>query len=65
MQMNLITLKGSNPPRIKEEMSNLSIIKNGSVAIKDGKIVDIGKNLTYKAEKTIDANRKNCDAWFC
>jgi len=54
----LITLKGSNHPRIKEEMNNLSIIKNGSIAIKDGKIVDIGKNFRYKAKKTIDATGK-------
>lgn len=54
----LITLKGPNRPRIKKEMSNLSIIKNGSIAIKDGFIVDIGKNLKFKAKKTIDAKGK-------
>lgn len=54
----LITLKGPNKPRIKNEMNNLSIIKNGSIAISDGKIVDVGKNLNYKAKKTIDASGK-------
>jgi imidazolonepropionase len=54
----LVTLKGPNRSRIKKEMSNLSIIKNGSVAIRDGKIVDIGKNLKYTSEKTIDASGK-------
>jgi imidazolonepropionase len=54
----LITLKGPNKPRIKSQMNNLSIIKDGSIAIKEGKIVDIGKNLRYNAEKTIDASNK-------
>ncbi|UCH71430.1 MAG: imidazolonepropionase [Thermoplasmatales archaeon] len=54
----LITLRGPNKPRKKEQMNNLSIIKNGSIAIKDNKILDIGKNLKYKAEKTIDASDK-------
>lgn len=54
----LITLRGPNKPRIKNQMNNLSIIKDGSIAIKDGKIVDIGKNLRYNAEKTIDSSNK-------
>ena len=54
----LVTLKGPNQPRIKKEMSNLSIIKNGSVAVKNGKIVEIGKDLKYKAEKIIVASGK-------
>lgn len=54
----LVTLKGPNRPRTKKEMSNLSIIKNGSIAVKNGKIVKIGKNLKYKAEKIIDASGK-------
>jgi len=54
----LITLKGPNKPRIKKQMSNLSIIKDGSIAIKDGKIVDVGKNLRYNAENIIDASGK-------
>ena len=54
----LITLKGPNKPRTKKEMSNLSIIKKGSIAIKNGIIVEIGKNLKYKAKKTIDASGK-------
>jgi len=60
----LITLKGPNRPRIKKEMSNLSIIKNGSIAIKNGKIFDIGKNLKYKAEKVIDASGKTVTPGF-
>jgi len=54
----LVTLKGPNRPRRKEEMNNLSIIKNGCIAVKDGKILDVGKNLKYKAKKTIDASSK-------
>lgn len=54
----LITLKGPNKPRTKREMSNLSIINKGSIAIKDGKIVQTGKNLKYKSELTIDAHGK-------
>jgi imidazolonepropionase len=54
----LITLKGPNKPRTKKEMNNLSIIEKGSIAIKDGVIFDIGKNLKYKSENNIDASGK-------
>ena len=54
----LITLKGPNKPRKKKEMSDLSIINNGSIAIKDGIIVETGKNFKYKAKKIIDASGK-------
>lgn len=54
----LITLKGSNGARKKEEMGNLSIIKNGYMAVKDSKIVDVGKNLDYNAKKIIDVSGK-------
>jgi len=54
----ILTLKGNNKPRIKSEMNDLGIIKNGSIAIKDNKILDIGKNLSYKALKKIYAKGK-------
>jgi len=54
----LVTLKGLSKPRIKKEMSNLGIINGGSIAIKDGAIVDVGKNLKYKSETVIDAKGK-------
>ncbi len=54
----LITLKGPNKPRKKEELNNLSLINNESIAINKGIIFDIGKNLKYKAKKTIDAKGK-------
>jgi len=54
----LITLKGPNKPRTKKQMSNLGIINKGSIAIKDGLIVAVGKNLKYKSETVIDAKGK-------
>jgi imidazolonepropionase len=54
----LITLKGQNRPRIKKQMNNLSIIKNGDLAIKNQTIFDVGKNLKYKSEKIINAKGK-------
>ena len=54
----LVTLKGLTKPRTKNEMSNLGIINNGSIAINDGKIVDVGKDLKYKSENVIDAKEK-------
>jgi imidazolonepropionase len=39
-------------------MRNLGILKNGSIAIQDGRIVDVGRNLRYKAEVVIDASGK-------
>jgi len=54
----LITLKGPNKPRIKKQLNNLSIIKNGDLAIKDETILDVGKNLKYKSEKIINAKGK-------
>ena len=54
----LITLKGPNNPRTKKQMGNLSIIQKGSLAVRDGKIIETGKNLKYKAEKMIDASGK-------
>jgi len=54
----LITLKGPNKPRIKKQMEKLSIVKQGSLAIKDGRIIDVGKNLSYDAKKIIDASGK-------
>ncbi|MHA2306028.1 MAG: imidazolonepropionase [Candidatus Hodarchaeales archaeon] len=39
----LVTLQGSSDrPKIKKNMRELGIIKDGSVAVKDGRIIDIG-----------------------
>ncbi len=40
---NLITLKGPNRPRVKEEMKEINIINNGIVAIKEDKIIYVGE----------------------
>lgn len=40
---NLITLKGPNRPRVKEEMKEINSIKNGIVAIKEDKIIYVGE----------------------
>lgn len=54
----LLTLQGPNAPRTREQMSKLSIIKKGSIAVKNGRIITIGRTLRYKAKKTIDATGK-------
>ncbi len=40
---NLVSLKGPNKPRIKEEMSEISLIKNGIIAVKGDKIIYVGE----------------------
>jgi imidazolonepropionase len=50
----LVTLKGtSSKPQVKEEMKNLGIIKDGAVAVKDGRIVAVGttREVLDKLEK--------------
>jgi imidazolonepropionase len=54
----LLTLGGTKKPRIKGQMKNLGIIKSGSIAVRNGSIVDVGRNLRYKAETIIDASGK-------
>ena len=39
----LVTLRGPERARAKHEMSDLSIVRDGAVAISDGVIVDVGK----------------------
>ncbi len=54
----LITLAGPNSPRCKKDLEKLGIIEDGSVAIDKGRIIEVGRNLNYKAEKIIDAKNK-------
>jgi len=54
----LLTLKGPKKPRTRKQMKRLSIITNGSIAIRNGLIVDVGRNLRYKSDEIIDASRK-------
>ncbi len=60
----LVTLKGaSDKPNIKEKMNDLAIIHDGAIAVKDGRIIAIGKtsevlNSLKKGFKVIDATGK-------
>lgn len=54
----LLTLKGPAMPRVRKQMKNLGVIKNGSVAIKNGMIFDVGTHLRYKADTVLDASGK-------
>ena len=54
----ILTLKGENKPRKKHDMNNLNIIKNGSIAIKGDKIIDVGQNLKYDSKFKINAKGK-------
>lgn len=40
---NLITLKGENKPRVKEELNDIGLIKNGIIALNGEKIIYVGK----------------------
>lgn len=60
----IITLSGPNRPRVKKEMNALSIIRRGDIAIKNGVIFDVGKNLKYKTETVIDARGKTAIPGF-
>ena len=51
----LVTLEGPHTPRTKKQMGYLSVIPGGSLALKDGKIVGIGKHLSVNAKKTLNA----------
>ena len=46
----LVTLRGPERARTKAEMSQLSSIKDGAVAIQDGTIVDVGKSRSILKE---------------
>ena len=59
----LIALVGSSQkPRIGKQMRELGIIRNGSLAVKDGRIVTVGKTpevtKVFKAENMINAHGK-------
>ncbi len=40
---NLITMRGENRPRTKEEMEDIGLIKNGVIAVKDDEIIYVGQ----------------------
>jgi imidazolonepropionase len=54
----LVTLEGPKRPRRKNEMRELSIKKNSSIAVDDAKIVAVGNDLPYTANQEIDATGK-------
>ncbi|MBN1859915.1 MAG: imidazolonepropionase [Candidatus Thermoplasmatota archaeon] len=54
----LLSLRGPRNPRRQKQMRNLGILKNGSVAVNNGQIVEVGKNLRYKADTVINAAGK-------
>ena len=59
----LITLAGDNQkPRVEKQMLDLGIIRNGALAIKEGKIAAVGKTpeitKIYKAETTMSVSGK-------
>ena len=54
----LLTVKGPRNARTRGSMNKLSILKNGSLAVRDGLIVEVGRNLRLRAETTIDASGK-------
>ena len=57
----LVTLAGSSEtPRTKEKMKNLGIVNNGAVAVKDGKIVAVGK--TNEVLRQLDEGYEVIDA---
>ena len=53
---------GSQKPLVGKQMQALRIIKNAALAVKDGKIVSVGKTVSatsaFKATETIDARGK-------
>lgn len=44
----VITVKGGSQPRRAEEMSELGIIENGSILVKNGRIVFVGPDVKAK-----------------
>ncbi len=58
----LLTLKGKNQPRAGKEMDDLFILDNGTIAVKDGKIIAVGKNSEilskFDSNQKIDASDK-------
>ena len=59
----LVTLTGNNQkPRVGKQMRELGIVHNGGLAIKDSKILAVGKTAdiikNFKAENTINAHGK-------
>ena len=65
----LITLaKDSEKPRVGKDMRDLGVIRDGSLAVKEGRIIAVGKSADvrrrFKAENVISANGKTVSPGF-
>ena len=58
----LVTLESKKGYKIREDMNELGIIKNGAIAVKNGKIVSVGEKSEVKNEINIGKNTKIIDA---
>ena len=56
----LVTMAGGSSFRIKEEMNNIEILENAYIAVKDGKILEVGVGSGF--ENLVDKNTKLDDA---
>ncbi|MDP6959273.1 MAG: amidohydrolase family protein, partial [Planctomycetota bacterium] len=58
----VLTLSGPSRPRVGEEMNDLGIVPQGAVAVRKGKIVEVGPSSTlsrkYRAKKKVSAKGK-------
>ena len=56
----LVTMSGSSSPRVGKEMNEIEILENAYVAVKEGKILEVGTGEDFT--KLIDVNTKIDDA---
>ncbi len=54
----LLTLQGAPVPRTRQQLDHLAILPGGSVAIDEGRIVEVGRTLHFMAREVIDAAGK-------
>jgi imidazolonepropionase len=54
----VVTVAGAPVPRTKQQMNHLAVIPGGSVAVDQGRILEIGRNLRYCPAEVIDAAGK-------
>lgn len=54
----IATLRGPGRPRRSKELSQLSVVRNGAIAVRDGRILDVGSSRAlrarHRAARTID-----------
>lgn len=54
----LVTMQGPPTPRKKKQLQELNILHQADVAVDKGLIIDVGTNLSYQADTTINATNK-------